>query len=82
MDQQIDGEKKVCGENCDSNCCVSKKCGCAHHGMLPTLVILLALNFLLGTLNVYNNNVVQIIWPILVIVGAGSAMKKNKCKCC
>jgi len=82
MDQQIDGDKKVCGENCDNNCCKDNECGCLHHSMFPILIILLAINFLLGTLGVYSDHVVQIIWPIFIIVGAGTALMSNKCKCC
>ena len=72
-----------CG-NC-ANCSGDKKCCCRHHhrgGLLPALVILFALNFLLGELGVYSGYVVGIIWPIILIVGAVKVLIiRNWCKC-
>lgn len=79
----MNGENnEACNDTCDCNDCeVSKKCGCSHK-MLPALVIVFALNFLLGTLGVYSGYVVGIIWPILLILAAGSMIVRHKRGCC
>ncbi len=48
----------------------------------PILLLLLGLDFLLGTLNVFTNDFVQLTWPILLILIAVAMMMKEKCKCC
>jgi hypothetical protein len=60
----------------------NKKCECSHHSVIPALVILLALDFLLGTLGVFSEYTVNVIWPILLIIGAGSKLMSRKCSCC
>lgn len=57
-------------------------CGCPCHMMKGILVILFGLTFLLGTFEVLSQHVVNIIWPILVILVGGGIMMKGKCKCC
>jgi len=69
--------KKNMGMTC-SHC----GCGCMHHKIIPSLVILFAALFLLGTYGVFSARLVSIAWPILV--GAAGAVKLggHKCKCC
>jgi hypothetical protein len=59
-----------------------KKCGCGHHMAKPVLLLLLGLDFLLGTLGVFTNGFVQVTWPIIVILIAIMMMVGVKCKCC
>jgi len=57
-------------------------CKCGHHKVLPGIVILFGLLFLLGTLGVVSPEVVNIGWPILVILGGLMKMMQMKCTCC
>lgn len=58
------------------------KCGCFCHCMTGALTILFGLTFLLGALGVLGAHVVQIIWPILVILFGLRLMCNKACKCC
>lgn len=53
-------------------------CSCKHHKVVPILVILFGLAFLLEAFGALSMTVVNIVWPILVII-AGVA---KLCKCC
>lgn len=55
-------------------------CGCPHHKMAGGLVVLFGLLFLLGNLDYVSMDLVNLGWPVLVIVAGG--MKLFKCKCC
>ena len=57
-------------------------CKCPHHKTIPMLVVLFGVLFLLGSLNVLTMQMVNISWPILVIVAGGMKMMGSKCKCC
>ncbi len=57
-----------------------KSCGCGHHKMMPTLIVLFGLVFLLQALGVLTDGFVGIVWPILVLVAG--FMKMGMCKCC
>jgi hypothetical protein len=57
-------------------------CKCPHHKMVPLMIALIGLSFLLGELGVLSIHAVNIIWPILVIIGAFTKMGGNNCKCC
>jgi hypothetical protein len=59
-----------------------KVCSCGHHKVLPIIVILLGLAFLLGALNVLTATVVNMIWPILLIIGGVVKMSESRCSCC
>jgi len=61
----------------------SKNCACPHHRVNGLLVALAALSFLLGNLEVISMHVVNIIWPVLVmIVGVNKSIARGMCKCC
>ena len=60
----------------------SEICECPHHKAIPILVVLLGLVFLLGAINVLTGKVVDIIWPILIIIAGGLKFSEAKCKCC
>lgn len=59
-----------------------KRCPCPCHKFITLLVVLFGLNFLLKTLGVYGDDVSNIIWPILVILGGLKSMFSTMCKCC
>ena len=60
----------------------AKTCACPHHRAVPIVAILFGLTFLLGALNVLTSSVVDIVWPILVIVAAGIKLGEKNCTCC
>ena len=57
-------------------------CMCSHHKMFAVLTLFFGLLFLLGNLNWLSWNIVNIGWPILVIVAGGFKFMEGKCKCC
>lgn len=57
-------------------------CKCSHHKLGGVLVVLFGLLFLGGTFGWWGGNVVNIGWPVLVIIGGLSKMMEGKCKCC
>ena len=57
-------------------------CKCPHHKVVPVLVILFGLAFLLAALNVLTWGLVNVVWPILVIVAGFMKLTSGKCKCC
>lgn len=57
-------------------------CKCPHHKMLPLLIVLFAVLFLLGNLEVITGRVVGLVWPIIVGVAGFLKMGEDKCKCC
>lgn len=59
-----------------------KTCSCPHHKVVPIIGILLGLDFLLGATGTLSANTVAIIWPILVIIAAGTKLGSRSCKCC
>ncbi|OGZ67632.1 MAG: hypothetical protein A3C58_00965 [Candidatus Staskawiczbacteria bacterium RIFCSPHIGHO2_02_FULL_34_10] len=63
---------------------VKNICKCAHHKVMPVLVILFGLTFLLGAWGIFDKNSVNTIWPVLVIVAGFMKIgeKSGMCKCC
>ena len=57
-------------------------CKCTHHKFVPLVVILFALTFLLGALDVLGARTVSVIWPILVGVVGLMKLTESRCKCC
>lgn len=60
-----------------------KVCKCSHHKVMPIALILIGLIVLLGNLGWLGANgatIVGIVWPILLIIAAGT--KLGGCKCC
>ncbi len=58
-------------------------CKCPCHKMNGILIALIGLVFLLGHLDVIAQRIVDIAWPVLVILlGLKNSMGKGKCKCC
>ena len=58
------------------------KCGCPCHCMTGLLIALIGLTFLLGAFNVLSARVVEVTWPILVILIGVKSVCSAKCKCC
>lgn len=57
-------------------------CKCPHHKFIPFLMLLFALLFLLGALDVFTPYFVSVSWPVLVGVGALMKLFEGGCKCC
>ena len=59
-------------------------CKCAHHKVIPVLVLLFGLTFLLGSWGILTSNAVDTIWPIIVILAGAMKIseKSGMCKCC
>ena len=57
-------------------------CKCVHHKVVPILVILFGALFLLGNWEIMSWDAVNMLWPILVIIGGVMKLTKGKCKCC
>jgi hypothetical protein len=58
------------------------KCTCSHHKMTPIFVVLFAVVFLLGNLNILSADFVNIAWPIIVGVAGLMKLTGAGCKCC
>ena len=59
-----------------------KSCGCMHHAIVPILVALLGVAFLLLNLNIITMQVVNIVWPVLLILAGLFKACGRMCKCC
>lgn len=57
-------------------------CKCSHHRVTGVLVVLFGLLFLGGNLGWWEGGVVNMVWPVLVIVGGASKLMAGRCKCC
>ncbi len=70
-------EKGMNGK-CEGHC----GCNCGHHKIVPGAIALIAITFLLGDFNVLSPSTVAVIWPILLLIAAGTKMNRGMCKCC
>jgi len=77
--KNISSEKKVC-HTCGMG--IHRNCNCSHHKVVPLLVALFGLLFLLGNLGYVGANYVNIIWPVLALVGGLAKLFENNCRCC
>lgn len=59
-----------------------QKCDCLHHKIIPALIILFGLIFLLQGLGEISKEFVNIVWPVIVILGGLTKLLKGMCKCC
>jgi hypothetical protein len=57
-------------------------CGHDHHGIIPILVILVAICFLLQNQGLLAEGSVNVIWPILVGIGGIVMLIEERCDCC
>ena len=57
-------------------------CKCPHHKFMPLLIVVFGLLFLGGNLGWWSWGVVNMGWPVLVIIGGAMKMMEGKCKCC
>lgn len=58
------------------------KCSCAHHQLVPGLIVLIGLVFLLQALNVLSAAFVSVAWPALLILIGLQKLSRGMCKCC
>ncbi len=59
-----------------------KKCSCACHRIVGLFIALIGLTFLLGAFNVLSPKVVEVIWPILLLLVGAKLAAAGSCKCC
>jgi len=59
-----------------------KKCSCLCHKMFPLLVVVVGVDFLLGNLGIISIRLMNIIWPIILILIGLQKLFSSKCKCC
>lgn len=57
-------------------------CGCPHHKVKGTLIVLLGLVFLLGALDIVGSRFVDLSWPVLLILAGLFKLSSGMCKCC
>lgn len=61
---------------------MSGKCKCAHHFMVPLLIVIVAVIVFLGNVSVLSASLTGILWPIaLALIGLMKMCDKG-CKCC
>lgn len=58
------------------------KCSCPCHKMVGLFIALIGITFLLGAFNVLSARVVEVTWPILLILIGVKKTCSGKCKCC
>ncbi len=59
-----------------------KSCRCPCHKSLGLFIALIGLVFLLGNTDVLSQKVVQMTWPILLMLIGLKKAFKGMCKCC
>ena len=59
-----------------------KKCSCPCHKIVGLFVALIGLTFLLGAFNVFSARVVEVTWPILLVLIGVKLAATGNCKCC
>lgn len=58
------------------------KCSCPCHKIVGLFIALIGLTFLLGAFNVLSPRVVEVTWPILLILIGMKKVGSGRCKCC
>lgn len=58
-----------------------KACTCMHHHMLALLVTLFGVVFLFGDLGWIPGQMVNVIWPLILVIGGIGKMLEGRCKC-
>ena len=58
------------------------KCSCPCHKMIGLFIALIGLTFLLGAFNVLSARVVEVTWPILLLLIGVKGAASGNCKCC
>ncbi len=58
------------------------RCKCPHHHMKAIWMILFGLLFLLGAFEVVSSRVVEVGWPLIVVLAGITRLTKGMCKCC
>ena len=69
-------------DNSNHACGACNKCTCIHHKLPMIAVLLIGVSALLGAWNVLSPMIVANVWPILLIIAAGTKIMGRKCKCC
>ncbi len=87
-----EGSQSGCGKNscvscskggsCSGDRCGKGCCGYMHHKLPMIMALLVGVAFLARAYGWVSASVVDIAWPIFVIVGAAAKLMGGKCKCC
>lgn len=59
-----------------------EKCTCPHHGVVPVILIFLGALFFMKALGVFSAGMVDITWPVLVMIAGFTKLGGRMCKCC
>ena len=59
-----------------------KKCTCPCHQVVGLCLALIGLTFLLGALNILSGRIVNVTWPILLVIIGVKLVSSGRCKCC
>jgi hypothetical protein len=59
-----------------------KVCGCPHHKMVPFFIILIGVTFLMRYFGAMSQMMVDLVWPILLILIGLQKMMSGVCRCC
>lgn len=70
------------GQTCTTGTCGSKCCNCGCHKGAGLMVVIFGGIFLLGALGVLEAQVVNLLWPIIVILVGLMKLGKGRCRCC
>ena len=59
-------------------------CNCGHHVVIPFIMVVFGVTFLMGFYEAISWDMVNFIWPILVIIAGVTKIieKRDLCKCC
>lgn len=57
-------------------------CSCPHHKVVPLMALLIGVLFLLHAFAYVSDHVTDVLWPVFVIVAAGTKLMGRKCTCC
>jgi len=63
-------------------CGAGKKCKCPHHKVAPIAIGLIGVVFLLEAFSIISPEITAIVWPILLIIAAGTKAFGRRCSCC
>jgi len=58
-------------------------CRCPHHKLIPMVIFIIGLLFFLNAVNlVITTSVLNMLWPVALMIGGLTKMMSSRCKCC
>ncbi len=58
------------------------KCSCFHHKIVPALIIFIGALFLLNAIELLPENLLNILWPLMLILVGITKIFSGNCGCC